>query len=83
MDIILCLVLFVMAMMVITAVRIRLVYKYQIRALEKTRRKARAAINFLDADWEKYYTKLDSYGTYNKMMLDVRKWTYRQFYPDL
>ena len=82
MDIILCLWLFVLAMMIIALFRNHLVYKYQVKALQETSKKTRAAIDN-DGDWEKYYTKLDSYGTYDKMFLDVRKWTYKQFYPDL
>ena len=82
MDIILCLLLFVAVMLIIALVRNQLVYKYQVKALRETSKKARAAIDD-DGDWRKYYTKLESHGTYIKMFFDVRKWTYRQFYPDL
>ena len=82
MDIILCLVLFAMAMMVIFLFRNRLVHEYRMKAIKETNKKAKAAIKN-DGDWEKYYTELDSYGTHDKMFLDVRKWTYRQFYPGL
>ena len=81
MDIILYLLLFVV-MLIIALVRNQLVYKYQVKALRETSKKARAAIDD-DGDWRKYYTKLESHGTYIKMFFDVRKWTYRQFYPDL
>ena len=82
MDIILCLVLFVMAILAIALVRNQLVYKYQVKALQETSKKAKLAMDD-DGDWREHYTKLDSYGTYDKMFLDVRKWTYKQFYPDL
>ena len=81
MDIILYLLLFVV-MLIIALVRNQLVYKYQVKALRETSKKARAAIDD-DGDWRKYYTKLESHGTYIKMFFDVRKWTYRQFYPGL
>ena len=82
MDIFLYLGLFVMAMMVIFRFRNRLVHEYRMKAIKETSKKAKAAIKN-DGDWEKYYIKLDNYDTYNKMVLDIRKWTYRQFYPDL
>ena len=82
MDIILCLVLFAMATIIIAMFRNHLVFKYRIRAIREISKKAKAAIDS-DGDWRKYYTKLEGYDTYNKMFLDIRKWTYRQFYSDL
>ena len=82
MDIILCLVLFAMAMIVIAMFRNHLVFKYRIRAIREISKKAKAAIDS-DGDWRKYYIKLDNCDTYNKMLLNLRKWTYKQFYPDL
>ena len=82
MDIILCLVLFAMAMMVIFLFRNRLVHEYRMKAIKETSKKAKAAIKN-DGDWEKYYIKLDNCDTCNKMILDLRKWTYKQFYPGL
>ena len=69
-------------MLLIAMLRNHLVYKYQIKAIRETNKKARNAANN-DGDWEKYYTKLDNYDTYDKMFPDIRKWTYKQFYPDL
>ena len=70
-------------MMIIAMFRSHLIHKYRIRAIKETIKKSKAAIIDDDGYWGKYYTKLDSYGTYGKMFLAVRKWTYKQFYPDL
>lgn len=82
MDIILCLLLFSAVMLIIASARNQLVYKYQVKALQETVKKVEAAMDD-DGDWREPYTKLESYGTYIKMVLDIRKWTYKQFYPDL
>ena len=33
--------------------------------------------------WTKYWDKRDSYGGYIKMLFDIRKWTFNQFYAGI
>jgi len=67
----------------ILLIRNDLVFNYKTRALKMTSEKSIKAILDDYPNWEKFYNLYESYGSYNKMMLNLKKWTFKDFYPDL
>jgi len=71
MGIILTIILLIMAAVL---VRNNLVFTIRVRRLTEI-------IDLPQRDWVLAYNDFESLK-YNSMMLDLRKWTYNQFYPD-
>ena len=98
MEITLIIVCVVLLFLVLILIRNELVYKYRIKALNIVSKKADKWINSIarkpkEEDyrnhlaimdrWIEYYDKKDSYGDYNQMVFDFRKWTFDQFYSGI
>lgn len=90
MNIILYVLYFVFFMCFVMLFRNHLIYKIRIKAIDICYDKVKKSIDksrelndpSISDNWRDYYKKLDSYGEYNQMMFDFRKWTYKQFFPD-
>jgi len=67
----------------VTLIRNRIVCKFRIKALEITSTKAKESIDEGRSDWLEYYNHYHSFGSYNKMVLDLRKWKFDDFYPGI
>ena len=65
----------------ILLIRNQMVYKAQLKAIEITSRKAQAAINNWDFNWQRFYKEMESFGSYDRMLFDLTKWRYADFYP--
>ena len=63
--------------------RNHIVHRCRLRALGETSAKAKAAIKAGDEDWERFYDEYRDCPSYDAMLYDPLKWTYRQFYPDM
>ncbi len=67
-------------------VRNILVSKVRIKAIHLVGIYTRRSImenRWVDPKWRIFYVLLEDYPTYDAMMLDVRKWKFNQFYPQL
>ena len=67
---------------VVMLIRNQIVYMCVGRAIDEVHTRAKEAIEE-DANWEDYYLILESYPSYDSMVYNPLKWTYRQFYPGI
>jgi len=60
-------------------------FKHRIRALEIITKKAEkiAEVDPEDESWRELFDKLKAYGTYESMLFDPLKWTFKQHYPGI
>jgi len=77
------LVFLIIAFQVLMLIRDVIVYRCQTHAIDIASAKARSIIDSGDyTNWEKTYDDFNSFGSYNKMLFDLTKWRYDQFYPN-
>jgi len=71
----------VAALVVLPFVRIEIVYRARIKAIYIAHERAIADINNGNYGWMRHYREIEGDKTW--MLFDLRKWTFKQFYPDL
>lgn len=77
-----------MLLTLLMMVRNNLTYFHRMRALKYITRKAMEDLMQEDAPadrshWDRWHARFESYGSYNKQVFQIWKWTYRQYYPGL
>ena len=77
-----CSIILLALVVLVMMVRNQVVFKCRGRAIDEVSLRAKKAINDGD-DWMAPYRVLDSYPSYNAMVLSLMKWTYKQFYPGI
>ena len=82
MDWILLIVYTISALCFILIIRNIIVFKCRQRALRITSRLAQTEID-IGGDFYACYRRYDAYGSYEKMLFSITKWTFNQFYPDI
>lgn len=74
----------IMALSCVLGVRNHLVFKYRMRRLDEIHTFCLRSIAFDQIDCmpeiDRRYDEIDN-PSYNMMVFDITKWTYRQFYP--
>ena len=66
---------------ILALVRAVLVFRIEMKELEIVSAQARAAIVRREKDWSRFYQRLNNVS-FNHKVLDLTKWSHRQFYPD-
>lgn len=67
----------------IILIRTQMIYKYRMKALEVTSKKAISAIKTGDLYWRKFYDEWEEAGSFDSMLYALHKWKYTQFYPEI
>ena len=72
---------------IILLIRNELVHKARIKAIDVASKKSRHIIDNGKtieemSKWYDAYKERDAFGSYNKMIFDLRKWKYEHFYPN-
>ena len=75
--------LILLTLIFITAIRIGLVCGHVLKAIDLVHEKQIKDINNGIYPGDKRYRDLNAVANYNKMLFDISKWTFKQFYPDL
>ncbi len=62
--------------------RNNIIYKIRMKAINTVDEKSKKAIE-KGQDWTIYFDRYSSCGGYLKMLFDLKKWKYKDFYPDI
>ncbi len=74
-------VLTIISLTLLFMVRNDIVYKAHMRALDVAHEKTKALIRARKHDYLKPLEEYMAFGSYDKMLFDLTKWRYRDFYP--
>lgn len=72
----------IIALLMLALFRNALVFMYSIKAIRITKENSSRDIE-IGGDWMRHWDKYHQYDSHTKMLFDIRKWTFKQFYPDL
>lgn len=67
---------------VVMMIRIRLVHDARMRRLDEVHAEVMRLINARSPDWRKPWRVFDEGPSYDRMLFDLTRWTYKQFYPE-